>query len=127
MNQTKTPRVLIADDEKHIRMLLKSIITKMSYEVVGEATNGQEAVDLFKRHRPDLVLLDINMPFKRGEEALEEILSQFPDASIIMLTSVAGQGSVERCIDLGASNYIRKDTPVTEIAKIIEDTWDMSH
>jgi len=127
MNQNNIPRVVIADDEKHMRLLMKTAITKMNYQVVGQATNGQEAVDLFKKERPDLMLLDINMPFKTGDMALQEILSQHPDARIIMLTAVAEMETVEKCIDLGAINYIRKDTPISEITQIIENTWQAAN
>lgn len=123
MNQNSVPRVVIADDEKHMRLLMKTAITKMNYQVVGQATNGQEAVELFEKERPDLMLLDINMPFKTGDMALQEILGQHPDARVIMLTAVAEMETVEKCINLGAINYIRKDTPISEIAKIIQTTW----
>lgn len=123
MNQNGFPRVVIADDERHMRLLMKTAITKMNYQVVGQAANGQEAIELFEKERPDLLLLDINMPFKTGEMALQEILAQHPDARVIMLTAVAEMETVEKCINLGAINYIRKDTPISEITKIIENTW----
>jgi two-component system chemotaxis response regulator CheY len=123
MTEAKKPRVLIADDEGHIRMLMKAVLTSMQYQIVGMATNGQEAVELFSKEKPDLLLLDINMPLKTGEEALREIMDAFPDAFVIMLTSVADRGSVENCISLGAIHYIRKDTPITEMKAIIQETW----
>lgn len=123
MTGTKKTRALIADDENHVRRLLKSVVQKMNCEVVGEAKNGQEALDLFKKEKPDLLLLDINMPFKTGDEVLEEIMTEFPDAFVIMLSSIADAESVEKCLELGASNYLRKDTPLTEMKKIIYETW----
>jgi YesN/AraC family two-component response regulator len=123
MAQTEKPRVLIADDEKYIRGFLRVLISRMDCEVAGEATNGQEAIELFKEEKPDLLLLDINMPFKTGEEALQEIMSQFPDAFVIMLTSVVDLESVKKCIDLGAANYILKNTPVKDIIRIVKETW----
>jgi len=121
MADTKT-RVLLADDEMHIRMLLKTVINSIDCEVVAEASNGKEAVALFKEKRPDLVLLDINMPLQTGEEALKEIIEEFPSALVIMLTSVTDMESVERCIDAGACNYIRKDTPLVEMKAIVGET-----
>jgi two-component system chemotaxis response regulator CheY len=126
MNNVKVPRVLIADDEKHMRLLMKTALKKMKYDVAGEASNGEEVVKLFKEIQPDLTLLDINMPFKTGEEALEEILDQNRDALVIMLTSVVDSETVQKCIERGAANYIRKDTPLPEIAKIIHQTWKES-
>lgn len=123
MNEANRPRVLIADDENHIRLLMKSAMAKVGFQVIGLATDGQEAVDLFQKTKPDLLLLDINMPVKTGEVALKEILSQNPDANIIMLTSVADTETVMECINMGAANYIRKDTPLKEIVNIVKDTW----
>ena len=123
MTNPQKPRILLADDEIHLRMLMKKVMTSMNCEIVGEAKNGMEAVELYKKEKPDLLLLDINMPVKTGEEALKEIVEEFPDAFIIMLTSFADMESVENCLNLGASNYIRKDTPLDEIKKIIKETW----
>ncbi len=63
------------------------------------------------------------MPLKTGYEVLEEILAQFPNALVIMLTSVTDIESVEKCIELGAANYIRKDTPTAELKSIIKETF----
>lgn len=123
MNETNRLRAVIADDEKHIRMLFKKVLTKMNCDVVGEASNGLEAVDLFSRERPDLTLLDINMPFMTGEEALKKIMEISPDAFVIILTSVADAKSIETCISLGAADYIRKDTPLKEMVNLITESW----
>ena len=117
------PRVLIADDETHIRAMIKALLKTMTAEVVGEAANGRQAVELFEEHLPDLLLLDINMPVKTGEEALGEIVEKHPDALVIMITSLADADSVERCMDLGAANFLRKDTPLEEMKVIIRDTF----
>jgi two-component system chemotaxis response regulator CheY len=119
----KKPKVLLADDEAVVRMTMEKIMTSMKCDIAGEAKNGDEAVKFFREKRPDLLLLDINMPFKTGEEALKEILAEFPDAFVIMLTSLADKKSVENCLTLGAANYIRKDTPIHEIKRIIKETW----
>jgi len=123
MTEKRKPRILLADDEALIRKYMKVVMTKMNCEIIGEATNGNEAVELFKQNKPDLMLLDINMPLKTGEEALKEIKQEFPDAFIIMLTSVVNSESVENCLNLGAANYILKDTPKDEMQKIIKETW----
>lgn len=128
MDTARKPRVIIADDELHIRTLIKAVMTSMKTEVVGEAKNGQEAVDLYRREKPDLALFDINMPIKNGEEALKEVISEFPEAFVIMLTSVADMETVNRCLDLGAANYLLKDTPLTDMKKMIQETWtDFKH
>lgn len=123
MEEKKRPRVVLADDESHIRLFLKGVLKSMNCEVVGEASNGVEAVELYKKEKPDLVFLDINMPLKTGDDALCDILKEFPDAFVIMLTSVADLPTVEKCIGAGAANYILKDTPKAEMMKIIKETW----
>jgi two-component system chemotaxis response regulator CheY len=119
----KKPRVLIAEDESHSRLLLKALLTSMNCEVVGEATTGVEAIALFKQLKPHLLLLDINMPSKTGDEVLKEIMAEYPKAFVIIMTSVADLETIERCIELGAANYIRKDTPIEEIRQTIKETW----
>ena len=124
MTEKRKLSVLIADDEAHIRLLLRTVMSSMNAEVVGEAKNGEEAIQVFKSAKPDLMLLDINMPVKSGEEALEEIMAAFPDAFVIMMTSISHRETVEKCIDLGAAHYIRKDTPIQEMKKLIKEAWD---
>ncbi len=123
MNEKRKPTVLLADDEAHIRALMKALMKTINAEVVGEATNGSEAVVFYDAYRPDLLLLDINMPDKTGEEVLQEILEKDPDAFVIMLTSLSDKATVEKCMRLGAANFIRKDTPLEEMKGIIRDTW----
>lgn len=123
MDPQKKVRVLIADDEQHTRLLLRKVMTRMNCEIAGEAANGQEAIDLFRRERPHILLLDVNMPGKTGDEALKEIMSEYPDAFVIVLSSMADNEIVSRCIEIGAANYILKDTPIDEMTSIIRETW----
>jgi len=95
----------------------------MNCEIVGEAGNGKEAVSLFSTLKPHMLLLDINMPLKSGKEALAEIRRKFPNACIIMLTSLTDKETVEDCIELGASGFIRKDLPLDEMQDVIKKTW----
>lgn len=115
-------KVLVADDEMAMRVFIGAILAKINCEVVGQACNGAEAVTMFRDKKPDLLIMDINMPLKTGEEALEEIRSEFPDATVIMLTSVVESETVKRCLELGATGYIRKDSPIDEIKAIINET-----
>ncbi|MBU0716143.1 MAG: response regulator [Verrucomicrobia bacterium] len=114
-------RVAIADDEAMIRYALKSVIKDLKMSCVGEAMNGQEAVALYAKEQPDLMLLDINMPAKNGDEALKEIRAKFPDANVVMLTSVAETETVKKCVQDGAINYILKTNPLDKIKIMIEE------
>jgi two-component system chemotaxis response regulator CheY len=118
------PRVIIADDEAHIRLIMKKVIKTINCELVGEAQNGEEAVELCREYKADIVLLDINMPKQTGVESIKEIKELQPDALIIMLTSVADVETVDECLTRGAFNYIRKDTPIKEIRQIIVESWN---
>ena len=80
-------RLVIADDEPHVRAYLRSLAGNIPAEIVGEASNGNEAAKIFAELKPDLLLLDLNMPVKSGEEALSDIISAHPEANVIMLCS----------------------------------------
>ncbi len=121
MNDIAGLKVLVADDEKHIRLLLKSVLRAQKADVVAEASTGQEAIDLFRQLKPDFAMLDINMPVKTGVEALNAILEEFPDARIIMMTSLSDAQTVEECLEGGAVGYILKDTPLAEMKQLIID------
>lgn len=117
------PRVLLVDDEKHIRLLMKTVVTGLQGEVVAEAENGREAVAAYRSTRPDLVLLDVNMPVMDGKEALGQIVEEDPDAVVVMLTSLSDLETVKACVELGATDYIRKDTPLAEMREMLTDLW----
>lgn len=116
-------RVLIADDEAHIRALLGVIVSKLGGEVVALACDGEEAVRLYEQHRPDLSLLDINMPRLSGDVAIARIMKINRDALVIMLTAQDSVDSVRQCIDLGARNYILKNNPAEKIFQLIKNSW----
>jgi two-component system NarL family response regulator len=110
----KKPRinVLIADDHSVVREGLVSLITrKPDMTVVGEATNGREAVDLWKQHHPDVTLLDLRMPELDGVGALKEIRGNDGKARIIVLTTFDGDEDIFRAIQAGAKGYLLKDAP----------------
>ena len=118
---------LIVDDEKHLRVYMKLLLKQIGFTEFFEAINGQQGVDLYKAHQPDLVLMDVNMPVKEGIEALKEIVEFDQNAVVVMASSVASRQAVEASVECGASYYIRKDTPKAEIAELlnglIDDIW----
>ena len=117
-------RTVVVDDEPLARARLRTFLGAIDdVELVGEAGNGKEAVSLFCTLKPHMLLLDINMPLKSGKEALSDIKRRFPNACVIMLTSLTDKETVEDCIELGASGFIRKDLPLDEMRDVIKQTW----
>lgn len=115
-------KILLVDDESHIRKYVALILKQMGSPAIVEVANGQEAVAQYRLDRPDLVLLDVNMPQMDGIETLRHLMAFDPDAIVIMLTSLANRQTVEQALELGAANYIRKDTPKEEIAAALRET-----
>lgn len=114
-------KVLLVDDESHIRKYLAQILRQMGSPTIAEASDGDEAVTAYQNDRPALVLLDVNMPFKNGLDALRELRAIDAEPVIVMLTSLTNRQTVEQALALGADNYIRKDTPREEIARALAD------
>lgn len=101
-------RILIVDDAKFMRMMVKDTLEKAGHTVVAEGGNGNEAVELYKEEKPDLVTLDITMPEKDGIEAVKEIIAFDPKANIIMVSAMGQQSMVMEAIKAGAKNFIVK-------------------
>ncbi len=123
MVENKKITMLIAEDEKIIRRYLNAISDILNIEVIAEADNGIEAVDLCEIFNPNLILLDINMPKMTGLEALEKIRKTNQDSCIIILTSASDTNSISKAIELGATNYILKSTPIKEFSQILMNSW----
>jgi len=123
MAEKRKVRVLLADDESHVRLFVKTVVASMGCEVVAEAADGRQALELFDQTAPDLVLLDINMPVMDGISALKELRRRSDKVAIVMLTSLASADVVEQCLEAGANYHLRKDLPVSELKQEIRDTW----
>lgn len=100
--------VLVVDDAAFMRMMLKDILTKWGYDVVGEAADGNEAVAKYNELKPDLVTLDITMPNKDGLQALKEIRANDPNATCIMCSAMGQQAMVIDAIQAGAKDFVVK-------------------
>ena len=115
---------LLVDDEAQIRKYVGLILRQLGAPNLIEATNGEEAIAAYQREAPDLVLLDVNMPVMNGLETLRKLREIDPNCVVIMLTSLTNRQTVEEALELGAANYIRKDTPKDEITKALAETID---
>ena len=112
--------ILITDDAAFMRMMIKDILTKNGYNVVGEAENGKIAVDKYKELQPDLVLLDITMPELDGIGALKAIKAADPNASCIMCSAMGQQAMVIEAIQSGAKDFIVKPFQAERVLEAVK-------
>ncbi len=101
-------RVLITDDAAFMREMLREILTEGGYEVVAEAADGNETLDCFREHRPDVVTLDIVMPGKSGLEVLRELIARDSGACVVMCSALGQEALVMEALEAGAKEYIIK-------------------
>lgn len=116
-------KVVLADDEEFVRLFLKTVMSMLSFSVVAEVEKGDEVYETMVRTKPDILLLDINMPNLTGLEFLKRYSREFPHTCIIILTSANSFQVVEEASAKGASGFIRKDTPVEQMVLSIEKAW----
>ena len=112
-------RVLICDDSRFMRIMLARIMKKMGHVVVGEATNGLEAVELYKQHKPDLVTLDIVMTKLDGIRALKQIKEFDPQAKVIMVTAIGNQAMVFSAMKYGAKEFLVKPFKLNQVINAV--------
>ncbi|SES75390.1 two-component system, chemotaxis family, response regulator CheY [Oceanobacillus limi] len=113
-------RILIVDDAAFMRMMIKDILSKNGFEVVGEAQDGAQAVELYNELTPDLVTMDITMPEKDGITALKEIKATNPEAKIIMCSAMGQQAMVIDAIQAGAKDFIVKPFQADRVIEAIQ-------
>ena len=124
MSTTKRPviTVLCVDDHP---LVLDGIMQKINRQpdmtVVATATNGRQAVDLFKRHRPDVTVMDLQLPGMSGLDAIQAIRSENPKARIVVLTMYQGDEDIFRALKSGAATYLLKDTPSDELVRAVRE------
>jgi len=120
MNKAQAIRVLVADDHPVVREGLTATIGyQPDMEVVGNAVSGREAVELFRKHRPDVTLMDIRMPEMDGVTAITAIRTEFRAARIMVLTTFDGDEDIYKGLRAGAVGYLLKETPMEEILEAI--------
>ena len=112
-------RIMIVDDAAFVRMMLKDILSKNGFEIVGQAENGLKAIDEYKDLKPDLVLMDITMPELSGVEATKKIKEIDPDAKIIICSALSQASTVLESIQAGARDYIVKPFEEEKVIRVI--------
>ena len=115
MNTSKKVTAIIIDDTELMRSVVRAALEHIDIEVIGEAANGRDGVDLAIKLEPDLIMLDILMPDMNGYLALEEMNGRMHEPFVIMMTSVDDEEVVDACRLAGAQDYIQKSIPMPEI------------
>jgi two-component system chemotaxis response regulator CheY len=113
------PRIIIADDAGFMRRMLINILSQGGFEVVGEAENGAEAVELYKQLKPDAITMDITMPEMDGITALKEIIAYDSNAKVVMCSAMGQQFMVVEAIKLGAVDFVEKPFQTEQVVKAL--------
>jgi DNA-binding NarL/FixJ family response regulator len=115
-----TIKIMVIDDQAVVRQGFVALINTVSdMAVVAEGTNGRQAIDLYRLHRPDVTLMDLRMPELGGVEAITAIRKEFPDARLIVLTTYDGDEDIYRSLQAGAQGYLLKDMFFEELEEAI--------
>ena len=117
-------RILIADDASFMRHMIREIVESEGHEVIAEASDGVEAVDKFKSHHPDLVMMDIVMPRRSGIDAVQDILELDRTACVVMCSALGQETLVTEALEAGAKDFIAKpfepDSVIETLDKVLE-------
>ena len=113
-------QIMVVDDSMVARMMLKPILLGGGHSVVCEAANGAEAVEYYRQYRPDLVTMDITMPVEDGIAAAMQIRAEFPEARIVMVTSMSDNEHVMGALNAGAAHYILKPFKPEKVLDVLE-------
>jgi CheY-like chemotaxis protein len=116
---------LIADDEPHVRAYLRLILRSLGVVSVWEAGDGSQALKLYEERRPDVVLLDVNMPVMSGDVVVDTLVRNFPEAAVIVVTSQSEHRLIKRFADLGVIGYVLKQQPREQVTEMIAEALDL--
>ena len=115
-----TARVLIVDDALFMRTMLRNIFVESGFEVVGEAGNGNEAVEKYRALGPDLTTMDIVMPEKSGIEALKQIVALDPRARVVMCSALGQESLIIEALEAGARDFIVKPFKPAKVVEVVQ-------
>ncbi|MBK3495213.1 response regulator [Viridibacillus sp. YIM B01967] len=118
-------KVLVVDDTMFMRHAIKTMLAGSDYEVVGEASNGKEAIEKYRELLPDVVTMDVTMPIMTGLDATKMIIDEYPDAKIIVISALGQQKMIIQALENGAKDFIMKpfdqESLLSTIVKVMED------
>jgi two-component system, chemotaxis family, chemotaxis protein CheY len=117
------PTVLVVDDALFMRVTISRMLEQWGFEIVGQAANGKQAVKLYKELQPDLVTMDVTMPIMSGLDAVKEIMSEFPNANIIMITALGQQRIVIDALESGAKDFLTKPFSEDKLKAVVDKVF----
>ena len=118
------PTVLVVDDALFMRTTISNMLEQWGLEVVGHAVNGKEAVKMYRELQPDLVTMDLTMPVMSGLDAVKQIIPEYPDAKIIMITALGQQRIIVEAIESGAKDFITKPFTAFQLKTVINNIFE---
>jgi DNA-binding NarL/FixJ family response regulator len=123
-SMTEAIRIMVVDDHHIVRQGLVALIrTVPGMQVVAEAADGEQAIELYRKHKPDVTLMDLRLPKKSGVEAITGIREEFPSARIIVLTTFDGDEDIYRALQAGAKGYLLKGMDTDELTDAIRTVY----
>jgi len=117
-------KILIADDSEAIRLVLKEILLIGEHEIIAEARDGAEAVELYQQHNPQILLLDLNMPEKDGFTVINEVMKYDPNAKIILISASDQEELIHECLERGVKSHIMKPFDFKTVLKSITEVLE---
>ncbi|MHA2073647.1 MAG: response regulator [Candidatus Hodarchaeales archaeon] len=112
--------VLIVDDSKYLRLMIRKILKKHGHTIVAEAETGVEAIEMYKKHLPNIVTMDVVMPKMNGLMAVKEIITMNPDARVVVVTALGHEPLVRQALKIGAKDFVIKPFKVDQLVSAIE-------
>ena len=113
-------KILIADDSAYMRSILKDLLLRNGYDVIGEAENGREVIELYGKLKPDIIAMDIMMPEMSGTQALKELKERYPEARVVMSAAMGQQNLVVEAIRAGAAVFLIKPVQAERVVEAID-------
>ena len=113
-------KILLADDSAYMRSILKDLLLRNGYDVIGEAENGREVIELYGKLKPDVIAMDIMMPEMSGTQALKELKERYPEARVVMSASMGQQNLVVEAIRAGAAEFFIKPVQAERVVEAID-------
>ncbi|HET6770980.1 MAG TPA: response regulator transcription factor [Actinomycetota bacterium] len=119
------PRVLVVEDDREVREAIRELLEETNFEVVGEAADGSEGVDMARQRNPDVVLMDLRMPVMGGLEASRQIKQEMPMIQVVILTAYDDPALKEDALTSGVYAYLVKGCPPRMLGEVALQAWEM--